>query len=708
MDQDLYKEGYTQNREISWLHFDDRCLNEAKDKDVPLLERLKFVAIYTSNLSEFFMVRVGSLLDMEKASYVHIDRKSGMSTREQLNAIYPHAKRINKKRDAVYQDIQKKMAKAGVIDTKIEECSKAQLKFLKKHFKNQIAPLLTPQIVDIHHPFPNLQSNAVYIVTNLKYKKKNIFAFVQVPSVLSSIIEIPSETGFAFVHTEDIIQYYVNDIFKDAEILEVMKIRVARSAYIDVEDEAFDEIMDYRKKMLKVLKERKKMNVTMLVCSKKPSQHFRKYLLSHLQITNQALFVSAIPLNMKYAFDLEKLIPEEMKEIMTYPPYEPKLSPALDYKQNIFEQIQEKDVLLRYPYESMEPFLQLLKESAEDPDVVSIRITIYRLASHARLVNYLCQAAENGKEVDVLIELKARFDEQNNIDYSERLEDAGCNVIYGFESYKVHSKICLITKVTKGQASHVTLIATGNFNENTARQYTDLACLTANPRIVKDAISFFKNMSIGKLDGVYRNLLVAPVSLKPKILELIDRETAKKEKGFIFAKINALTDDDIIMKLKDASCAGVKITLLVRGISCLLPGVEGKTENIEVRQIVGRYLEHSRIYIFGTGRNRKMYISSADFMTRNTEKRVEIAMPVLDAGIRKELEEYVRIYLSDNVKTRILGPNGRYHKIKDVETPVIAQNYLMEHTQESTQTIKSPRIRTVTSAFDTKYHGGKK
>lgn len=708
MDRELYKEGYTQNREISWLHFDDRCLNEAKDKDVPLLERLKFVAIYTSNLSEFFMVRVGSLLDMEKASYVHIDHKSGMSTREQLNAIYPHAKRINKKRDALFQDIQKKMAKAGVVDLKIEECSKAQLKYLKKYFKNQIAPLLTPQIVDIHHPFPNLQSDAVYIVTNLKYKKKDVFAFVQVPSVLSAIIEIPSESGFVFVHTEDILQYFVNDIYKDAEILEVLKIRVARSAYVDVEDEAFDEIMDYRKKMLKVLKERKKMNVTMLACSKKPSQRFKKYLLSHLEITNQALFVSGIPLNMKYAFALEKMIPQEMKASMVYPPYEPKLSPALDYNKSIFNQIQEKDVLLRYPYESMEPFLQLLKEAAEDPDVVSIRITIYRLASHARLVNYLCQAAENGKEVDVLIELKARFDEQNNIDYSERLEDAGCNVIYGFESYKVHSKICLITKVKKGQASHVALIATGNFNENTAKQYTDLACMTSNPRIIKDAIAFFKNMSIGKLDGVYHNLLVAPVSLKPRLMELIDRETAKREKGRIFAKINALTDDDIIKKLKEASCAGVKITLLVRGISCLLPGIEGKTENIEVRQIVGRYLEHSRIYIFGTGRSRKMYISSADFMTRNTEKRVEIAMPVLDAGIRNAIEEYVQIYLSDNVKTRILGPNGRYHKIKDAETPFIAQNYLMEHTEQSSQTIKAPKTRNITSAFDTKYHGGKK
>lgn len=703
MDRNLYREGYTQNREISWLHFDDRCLNEAKDKNVPLLEKMKFISIYTSNLTEFFMVRVGSLFDMEKASYVHIDHKSGLSASQQLALIYPMAKRGYKKRDVLYQDIRKKMAKAGVEDLQIGECTKAEMKYLKKYFRYHIAPLLAPQIVDIHHPFPNLQSGVIYIAMILKFKKNGVYAFMPVPPVLNGIIRLPDEKKFRFVHTEEVIQHFAQEVFPDAQVTECFRMSVARSAYIDVADEAFDDIPDYRKRMMKVLKERRKMNVTMVVCSAKPGAHFQKYLQAHLKINNRTVFVSDTPQNLKYAFALEGMLSDEQKKGLFYEPYEPKLSPALDYHSNIFSQIREKDVLLSYPYESMESFLQLLKESASDPDVVSIKITIYRLASHARLVNYLCQAAENGKEVDVLIELKARFDEQNNIDYSERLEDAGCNVIYGFENYKVHSKICLITRVKDGNAEHVALIATGNFNENTAKQYTDLAYMTARPGVIRDAISFFRNMAIGKLDGTYRTLLVSPVSLKPRILEYMDKEIAKGDKGVIFAKVNAVTDEEIIKKLKEASCAGVKVTLMVRGISCILPNVEGKTENIEIRQIVGRYLEHSRIYIFGSGKTEKMYISSADFMTRNTERRVEVAVPILDSTAKKKIHAYIDTYMHDNVKVRQLMSNGRYHKIKDGEEPFIAQNVLMENTDASDQSIDSPKPKPAVSAFDTKF-----
>lgn len=702
MKNELYKEGYTQNREISWLHFDDRCLNEAKDKTVPLAERLKFVSIYTSNLTEFFMVRAGALYDLSKASVTRTDRKSGMMPREQLNAIYPAAKRGCKKRDTIYQDIRKKMAKAGVEDVMPAECTKAEIKFLKKYFRDKTAPLLAPQIVDIRHPFPNLQSGVIYVAALLKYKGYSVFGFVPVPDALPAAVRLPSEEKVRFVHMEDIIEYFIREIFPGSAVAEIMKLMAVRSAYVDPEDEEFDEIMDYRKKMMKVLKERRRMHVTMLVCSKKPSSIFKKYLISHLGTTNQSVFVTSAPLNMKYAFSLEKMMPDNIRESMVFAPYEPKLTPQLDYAKRLLPQIWEKDILLSYPYDSMEPFLQLVREAADDPAVHSIKITCYRLASHARLINYLCQAAENGKEVDVLIELKARFDEQNNIDYSELLEESGVNVMYGFESYKVHSKICLITSVEDDTPKHAVLIATGNFNENTARQYTDLAVITANPRITKDAVAFFRNMAIGRLDGRYRNLLVAPVSLKSTILSLIARETANGENGRIIAKVNAVTDEDIIAALKDASCAGVKITLIVRGISCILPGIEGKTENIEIRSVVGRFLEHSRVYIFGTGKQEKMYISSADFMTRNTERRVEIAAPVLDRRIRKKIHEYIDMYLKDNTKARQLTANGRYRKITDDEEPFNAQEELMRTAPSSKQTIQTIHHKAA-KAFATKY-----
>ena len=705
MIKNLYKEGCTQNRELSWLRFDDRCLNEAKDKTVPLLERLKFVSIYTSNLTEFFRVRVGSLYDMKQVNVAKVDNKSGMTPEQQLNEIYKVAKRTCKKRDEIYLDLKKKLAKAGVEDISVEDCTKAELKYLRKYFRREISPLLSPQIVDTHHPFPNLQNHIIYIAAMMRYKNKSSFGLIPVPTVLPEIILLPADNKLRFVHTEDLILHQVPQIFPDVIVEESMKIAVSRSAYVDPEDAIFEHIKDYRRKMQRVLKERRKMNVTRLDCSKKPSNAFRKYLLTHLNTTQQMLFVNAVPMSMKYVFSLEKSLPEGIGEDLVFPKYEPKLTPAFNYEENLFDQIRKKDVLLSYPYESMEPFLRLLKESASDPDVVSIKITIYRLASHARLVEYLCLAAENGKEVDVLIELKARFDEQNNIDYSERLEDAGCNVIYGFDNYKVHSKICLITRMNGKKPEHCALISTGNFNENTARQYTDLALLTARPAIVRDGLEFFKNMYMGVLDGEYRTLLVAPVSLKSTLLSLIDREIEKKEEGRIICKVNAVTDEEIIARLIAASCAGVKITLIVRGISCILPGVPGKTDNIEIYSIVGRYLEHSRVYLFGKGLSERMYISSADFMTRNTERRVEIACPIQDADIRKRIRDYLNICLADTAKARQLMPNGRLHKIQSDEEPVASQDVLMAKTQGI---VPTEPARPAAQRETTVFHGKRK
>ena len=703
MQKNLYKEGYTCNRELSWLRFDDRVLNEAKDSTVPLLERLKSVYFFSSNLEEFFRVRVGSLWDMNNAKVTKIDHKSGMSPADQMAAIYPAAKRICKKRDKIFNELTKELSKVGIEDIKIEDCNKSELKYLKNYYKAKILPLINPQIVDSHHPFPNLQNHITYVAAEIKKKNHIYYGFVAIPQSLPHIIIVSQKKKLKYVHTEDLVAYQLSSLFEDGKITDTLKLTVARSAYVDADDEAFEDILDYRKKMEKVLKERRKMNVTMLTLSKKPENSFAKYLMTNLKITRREIFTTSAPMNLKYVFHIENYIDASAKQKYTYPSYEPKLSAALNYRQSLFSQIQKKDVLLQYPYESMEPFLQLVKEAANDTKTASIKITIYRLANHARLVDYLCQAAENGKEVDVLIELKARFDEQNNIDYSEKLEEAGCNVIYGFEKYKVHSKVCLITKIISGKPEYITLISTGNFNENTARTYTDFAYLTARPCIIDDVIAFFKNMAVGKLDGKYDTLLVAPVCLKQKLLVLMDEEIAKGKDGRITCKLNSITDEDLIKKLQEASEHGVQVNMIVRGISCILPQVPKKTENIHIISIVGRFLEHSRVYVFGSGKDEKMYISSADFMTRNTERRVEVACPILDETIKEEINTYLQLCFQDNTKARIMSDTGRYHKVRNNEVPFNSQLALMRMLPQSTQSIPKKKARQNIVVFDTKF-----
>lgn len=703
MTKELFKEGCTQNREISWLRFDDRCLNEAKDRSVPLLERLKFVSIYGSNLEEFFMVRAGSLYDMERVKFSAIDNKSGLTAKGQLDAIYPAAKRGCRKRDKIFAELRKEMAEEGIDDLeKVEDCTKQEIKFLKKYFRTRVEPLLTAQIVDTHHPFPNLLTGVTYVACVLKMKKHGVFGFINVPAALNDIVVLPGEKRLRYVHMEDVVSYFAASLFPDASLQDSVKLKINRSAYVDADDDAFDDIRDYRQKMMKVLRERRKMNATRLVFSHKPTAVMSKYLMRHLNVTPQMVFVSDTPFSMKYAFSLGKLLDEKKQAGLLYEPYEPKMTPMLDYSRKLFPQIQEKDVLLSYPYDSMTPFINLIREAALDPQVVSVKITIYRLASHARLVEYLCQAAENGKQVDVLIELKARFDEQNNIDYSEKLEDAGCNVFYGFEHYKVHSKICLISRHDENGITHAAVLATGNFNENTARQYTDLALMTSRPEIIDDAVNFFQNMMIGRLDGEYHTLLVAPVTLKSTLLSLIEEETEKKENGRIFIKINGFTDEDLMAALIRASAAGVRVEMVIRGISCLLPGVKGKTENIRIRSIVGRFLEHSRIYLFGSGDSEKIYISSADFMTRNTERRVEIACPVLDPVIRGMIRSYAELCLADTAKARLLGPNGRYHKIKTDENRISCQEEMMKNAPGSPENLHAHRGTRTAVVFDTR------
>ena len=694
MIRNIYKEGYTQNREISWLRFDERCLNEARDSGVPLLERLKFVSIFSSNLDEFFSVRVGSITDMKQYKPESVDNKSGLSPEGQLKRIYQSANRLCDRREDVFRDLKRALKKENIHDLSLEECTKEERDWLRKFFRTVVSPMLGGQIVDSRHPLPSLQSGVIYAAGIMKYNGAEVFVIVPIPSSLHKIVRLPGRQGAVrYVHMEDIVLDNLESIFKGAVVRERIKFTMIRNADVSVDDDSFVETEDYLDRMMEMLKKRRRMNPVRIEMSRKISEGMLKHLSKYIKTDDRMIYVCNMPLDRKYMFQVGELLPPEQAQRLSYEKYTPKLTEALDYNAGLFDQIQKKDVLLSYPYDSMDPFVQLIREAATDPSVVSIKITIYRLARKARIVDYLCLAAENGKEVDVLIELKARFDEQNNIDYSEKLMDAGCTVMYGFEEYKVHSKVCLITRMNGRKLSHVALISTGNFNENTARQYTDFAYLTAKAGIVKDAVAFFQNMMIGKLDGTYRYLLVSPVSLKQTVMELIERETAKGDKGQITCKLNSITDEEIICKLHEASDAGVTVRLIVRGICCILPEVKGKTDNVHVRSIVGRYLEHSRIYQFGSGRDEKLYISSADFMTRNTERRVEVACPIADAGIKNQIHQYLDLCFKDNTKARSMDSEGKYHHIHGDEPDFNSQDVLMETAKGAPESIPQGTVR---------------
>ena len=671
-------QAFTQNRELSWLAFNDRVLTEATDETVPLLERLKFVSIFTSNLDEFFMIRVGSLFDLSNMNADSRDKRSGWTPEEQLQAIYTAVQPLYRKREAICASLERQLRVHGICCLSYSELEATEQKFCNQYFKNSIAPIISPQIVDTHHPFPHLRNKVIHVGAWLKYKNRDVFAVIPLPDALPPVLFLPG-SDLRYIHMEEVLLAYVEQIFSNYIVREKMAFCVTRNADINPDDDAYDfDSDDFRKKMKKALKQRMRLAPVRLELSKSISADFAGYLKARLPVTDRQIFVTSAPLKLSYDFSLASRLPEVKQRALTYPPFTPCVCGEINPGESIIRQVMRKDRLLSYPFESMAPFLNLIREASEDPAVISIKITIYRLASKAKLVDYLCAAAERGKDVTVLIELRARFDEQNNIDWSERLEEAGCTVLYGFEEYKVHSKICLITRREHGEIRTITQVGTGNYNEKTAEQYTDVALLTADRRIGEDATEFFKNMSIGNLEGKYQQLLVAPVSLKSTIMQRIDEEIAKRDQGRIVIKINSITDVDLIEKLKQASCAGVKIDMIVRGICCILPGVPGKTENLRVISIVGRYLEHSRIYCFGTGTSEQMYISSADFMTRNTTRRVEVACPIYDKDVRAKLHRILDACLSDNVKARVLQSDGSYALRERVGTPVDSQQLMMD------------------------------
>ncbi len=667
---------YSQNRELSWLKFNQRVLQEAQDITVPLLERMKFVAIFSSNLDEFFMIRVGSLFDMAHADAKARDSRSGMTPDEQLEKIFEAVAPLCKERDKTYSDIKKQLHPYGVCGLSYKELEQQEKKYVKKYFKDQILPILSPQIVDANHPFPHLLNKEIYVTANLRDKDKTMQGIVPVPQFISNILYLPGH-DIRYIRMEEIIVEHLNLVFPKYTVTDPNYICVTRSADINPEDEALEVNDDFRHLMKKTLHKRRRMSVVRLEVAEKLSAETEKYFCDKFKIKPRQIFRSKMPMKLDYIFAISGNLPEPMKKSLTYPAFSPQGCARLQ-DGAVMRQIKKKDLLLFYPYESMDPFLKMIKEAAYDPNVMTIKITIYRLAKKARLVEYLCAAAENGKEVTALIELRARFDEQNNIDWSERMEEAGCRVIYGFEDYKVHSKICLITYRSRGEIQYITQIGTGNYNEKTAGMYTDLSLMTANQKIGQDASEFFKNMAISNLDGVYEHLIVSPTSLKQTVLRLMDEEIAKGSGGRIIMKMNSVTDTDYIEKVSEASQAGVKIDLIVRGICCVLPGVPKYTDNLRVMSVVGRYLEHPRIFSFGTGESQKIYIGSADMMTRNTEKRVEVACPILDADIKKQINHYLKIMLSDNIKGRELKSDGTYCKKELVEPYIDSQAAFME------------------------------
>ena len=664
------------NRELSWLKFNERVLEEAENPEVPLCERLTFASIYQSNLDEFFMVRVGSLYDQTLLDKKIRENKTGMTSQEQIDAILKRTKQINKRKEAVYEELMERVAEQGIRILRFNELDEEGAAYLERYFESEIAPLISPTVVGRRQPFPFLRNKEIYAVAVLgsKGKKDRLGIIPCTSNIFGRLIAVPGMQG-TYMLAEELILHFAPAVFKGYKIKSKSLLRITRNADIDA-DALYDEDLDYREFMEGLIKQRKKLAPIRLELSRDIDKKGIAVLCEYLELDENHVFMSSTPLDLSFVFQIQDLLRKNPE--LYFPKRTPQKSDQFQDGKSIIAQIKEEDKLLSYPYESIRPFLHLLTEAAEDPDVISIKMTLYRVAKQSKVVEALIEAAENGKEVVVLVELRARFDEENNIEWSRRLEDAGCQVIYGLDGYKVHSKLCLITRKNAGQVEYITQIGTGNYNEKTSRLYTDLSLMTSNVEIGLEASNVFQALSKGEVVEHTRHLLVAPKCLQNKVLDMLDEEIAHARKGeeaYAGFKLNSLTDKKIIDKLIEASEAGVKIDMIIRGICCLIPGVEGKTENIRIISIVGRFLEHSRIYIFGSKERRKYYIASADFMTRNTVRRVEVAAPVYNDKLKTKLQEMFDVMLSDNQKARKLEADGNYHRVSNDLTPVNAQEY---------------------------------
>ena len=664
------------NRELSWLKFNERVLEEAENQEVPLCERLTFASIYQSNLDEFFMVRVGSLYDQTLLDKKICENKTGMTSQEQIDAILKQTKLINKRKEAVYEELMARVAEQGIRILRFNELDEDGARYLEGYFKSEIAPLISPTVIGRRQPFPFLKNKEIYAVAVLgaKGKKDRLGIIPCTSNIFGRLIAVPGMPG-TYMLAEELILHFAPVVFKGYKIKSKSLLRITRNADIDA-DALYDEDLDYREFMAGLIKQRKKLAPIRLELSRDMDKKGIAVLCEYLELDENHVFMSSTPLDLSFVFQIQDLLRKNPE--LYFPKRTPQKSDQIQDGKSIIAQIKEEDKLLSYPYESIRPFLHLLTEAAEDPDVISIKMTLYRVAKQSKVVEALIEAAENGKEVVVLVELRARFDEENNIEWSRRLEDAGCQVIYGLDGYKVHSKLCLITRKNAGQVEYITQIGTGNYNEKTSRLYTDLSLMTSNVEIGLEASNVFQALSKGEVVEHTGHLLVAPKCLQNKVLDMLDEEIAHAKNGeeaYAGFKLNSLTDKKIIDKLIEASEAGVKIDMIIRGICCLIPGVEGKTENIRIISIVGRFLEHSRIYIFGSKDRRKYYIASADFMTRNTVRRVEVATPVYNDKLKTKLQEMFDVMLSDNQKARKLEADGNYHRVSNDLTPVNAQEY---------------------------------
>ena len=667
------------NRELSWLKFNERVLEEAENQAVPLCERMNFVSIYQSNLDEFFRVRVGSLQDQMLVNKKIKDNKTNMTSEEQIKAILKIVKKLNKRKDAAYKNLMDKVAEYGITLIDFTTAKPEEKKFLEQYFNHEIVPLSSPTIVGKRQPFPFLRNQEIYAVVVLETRsgKERIGIIPCTNNMLERLIEIPGGKG-RYILSENLILHYIGKVFKGYKVIGKSLIRVVRNADIDA-DALYDEDLDYREFMADLMKERKKLSPVRLDMSREIDGSVVETLCRYLDVAPERVFRSDAPLDLSFVFQIEDLL--RMNPELFYERRVPQKSASFRDGESILKQIEEGDKLLSYPYESIRPFLRMLNEAAEDDSVISIKMTLYRLAKQSKIVEALCEAAENGKEVVVLVELRARFDEENNIRWSRMLEKAGCQIIYGLEGFKVHSKLCLITRKGKNGIEYITQIGTGNYNEKTARLYTDLSLMTANEQIGMDAARVFQALTKGETVEESDHLLVAPKCLQNRVIDMIEEEIEHKKNGeeaYIGLKLNSLTDKKIIDKLAEASQAGVHIDMIIRGISCLIPGVKGQTDNIRIISIVGRFLEHSRIYIFGCGERRKYYISSADFMTRNTVKRVEVAAPVYDPAIRETIQGIFSMMLSDNQKAREEDADGKYTLVKCEGEPVNSQEALYQ------------------------------
>ena len=667
------------NRELSWLKFNERGLEEAENPEVPLCERMTFVSIYQSNLDEFFRVRVGSLQDQMLISTEIRENKTKMTSAEQIRAIIKEVKKLNQRKDKAYEKLMKKIEEYGITLINHASAKSEEKKFLEKYFMKEIMPLSSPTIVGKRQPFPFLKNGEIYavVVLETRNKKERIGIIPCSNNMLTRMVELPGGKG-RYMLIEDLILHYIGKVFKGYKVKGKSLLRVVRNADIDA-DAAYDEDLDYREFMEDLMKQRKKLSPVRIDLSREMDETVVDALCRYLDVTPDRVFRSEAPLDVSFVFQLQDLLRRNTE--LFYEKRVPQKSPEFKDGQSILQQITEEDKLLSYPYDSIRPFLKMLTEAAEDDSVISIKMTLYRLAKQSKVIEALCEAAENGKEVVVLVELRARFDEENNIRWSRMLEEAGCQIIYGLEHYKVHSKLCLITRRGENGIQYITQIGTGNYNEKTARLYTDLSLMTANEQIGMDAARVFQALAKGEVVEDMEHLLVAPKCLQSKVIEKIEEQIQKQKNGetaYIGLKMNSLTDKRIIDKLIDASKAGVKIDMIVRGICCLIPGVEGETENIHVISVVGRFLEHSRIYIFGNGEEAQYYIGSADFMTRNTVKRVEVAAPVYSERLKKRLQDLFDLMLSDNKKARKEDAKGTYSVVECKGQPINSQELLYQ------------------------------